>query len=154
MLKIVKKYFEKKEWLFSQVKDNATFLFGIAGNNGNFQCIAATDEDKHTFGFLSVCGANTPVEKRGQMLELINRLNFSLFLGNFEMDFEDGEVRYRTGFFFESIEANEYVLDQLVMTNIAMMDKYLPALMGVMFGGLTALEALELAKKNKDQYEV
>jgi hypothetical protein len=148
MLKIVKEYFEKKEWLFSQVKDKATFLFGIGGNNGNFQCIANVEEDKHRLGFLSVCGANTPIEKRGQMLELINRLNFNFFLGNFEMDFEDGEVRYRTGFFFESIEANEYILDQLIMTNIAAMDKCLPALMGVMFGGLPASEALELVDKN------
>ncbi|MCX6210884.1 MAG: YbjN domain-containing protein [Bacteroidetes bacterium] len=149
MLKIIKDYFREEGWEFTQLDDKNVFLFGIAGKNGNFQCIADIKEEEHKFLFFSICGANTPIEKRPQILELINQLNYSLFLGNFEMDFEDGEVRYKTSIYYDSITPNKDMLDQLIMTNIITMDEYLPALTGVMFGGLTTLEAISLVGKSE-----
>ena len=149
MLKIIKEYLQENDWQFTQVKDKDIFLFGIAGKNGNFQCIADIVEDEHKFIFFSVYGANVPPEKRPQLLELINYLNVNFFVGNFEMDYQDGEIRYRTGVYLEFIIPNKNMIDQLIMTNIITMDKYLPALTGVMFGGLSTLQAIDLVDKSE-----
>jgi len=34
--------------------------------------------------------------KRGAVAEFINRANYGIIIGNFEMDFADGEIRYKT----------------------------------------------------------
>ena len=154
MLDLIKQYFTKNEWQFTQASsDKSVLLFGINGLNGNFQCIADVVEDEKKFIFLSVCGANTPVDKRKEMLELINLINYDLFLGNFEIDLEDGEIRFRTSTFYEYIEPTIDFLNQLIMSNIITMDNSLPGIMGFMFGNLSPLEAIELINKGEGERE-
>ena len=45
-----------------------------------------------------------PEEMRVPMAEFLTRANYGLRIGNFEMDFEDGEVRYKSSVDFEGIE--------------------------------------------------
>lgn len=53
--------------------------------------------------------------------ELITRLNCSLFLGNFEMDFDDGELRFRTSIIGDN-NITKMVLGHLIHVNIVSMD--------------------------------
>lgn len=149
MLKTVKEYLKKNEWHFSQVKDKDVFLFGIAGVNGSFQCIADINEEEHKFLFFSVCGANSPLEKRETILGLLNRINYNLLIGNFEMDFEDGEIRYRTCISYEFITPSIDIVDELIMTNIITMDRCLPGIIGVI-GGLSQAQAIELIDTSEE----
>ena len=150
MLDIVKKYFNQNEWQFTEVEDKSVLLFGINGKNGNFQCVADIIEEEKKFIFFSVCGANTPAEKRQEMLELINLMNYDLFFGNFEMDSEDGEVRFKTSIFYDYIEPSIELINQMVMTNIITMDKSLIGMMGLMFGNLTTSESFEIINKQDE----
>ncbi len=148
MLKLVKEYLKKQEWQFSELDEKNIFLFGIGGKNGNFQCIADVFEDEQKLVFFSICGANTPIEKRNEVLDLLNQLNYNFFLGHFEMDNEAGEIRYKTSILYKHITPTEELIDQILMTNIVTMDTYLPAIMGVMFGGQTPAQAIELIDTN------
>jgi hypothetical protein len=150
MLDIVKKYFNQNGWQYTEVEDKNVLLFGINGKNGNFQCVADIDAEEKKFIFFSVCGANTPIEKKHEMLELINLLNYDLFFGNFEMDLEDGEIRFKTSVFYEFIEPSIEFINQIAMTNIIAMDSSLIGMMGLMFGNLTASEAFEIIKKEEE----
>jgi hypothetical protein len=148
-INIIKDFLESQQWQFTQVKGKDVLLFGISGINGNFQCIADLSEEKKEFIFFSVCGANTPPDKRQMMLELLNILNYRLFFGNFEMDVEDGEVRFRASISFDNIELNQNFIEELIMTNIMTMDKSLPSIIGLMFGDLSIERALELSPKEE-----
>ncbi len=66
-----------------------------------------------------------PEEKRMETCKKINEINFDLPVGNFELDFEDGEIRFKT--YFESVDSsfsNDY-LKLLLESNIYTMTKYL-----------------------------
>lgn len=39
---------------------------------------------------------NVPEDRRLALAEFLTRANYGLFIGNFEMDWQDGEVRYKT----------------------------------------------------------
>ena len=147
MLNLIKEYLKKQDWQFSKLEDKNVLLFGIGGKNGNFQCVADVNEEEQKFIFFSICGANAPLEKRSEVLGLLNQLNYTLFLGHFDMDVEDGEIRYKTSILYKHITPNTDLIDQIIMTSIVAMDTYLPAIMGVMFGGLTPTQAIEAIDK-------
>ena len=144
MLELLTSYFEKQEWDYSHDEDNTIFLFGISGENGNFDCVADLKESEKSFIFFSIVGTKTPEEKKTPMAELITRLNFDKFLGNFDLDFEDGEVRYKTSIIYSEIEPDMEWIDNLIMTNLVIMDQCLPGLTGLMYKDLAPLEAYNL----------
>lgn len=148
-INIIKDFFKSQEWQFTQVEGKNVLLFGIGGKNGNFQCIADLIEEENRFVFFSVCGANTPSNKRREMLDLLNNLNYKLFFGNFEMDLEDGEIRFRTSISFNHIELNLKFIEELIMSNIITMDISLPSIVGLMYGEITVEKALELSNKEE-----
>ena len=144
-IKIIKDFLKAQEWQFTQVEGKNVLLFGIGGKNGNFQCIADLIDEDNKLIFFSVCGANTPESKRQDMLQLLNDLNYKLFFGNFEMDLQDGEVRFRTSISFKHFELNQGFIEELIMSNIVTMDKSLPSIVGLMFGEISVQKALELS---------
>ena len=125
-INIIKEFLKSQEWQFTQVEGKNVLLFGIGGKNGNFQCIADLIDEDNSLIFYSVCGANTPENKRLDMLQLLNDLNYKLFFGNFEMDFQAGEVRIRTSISFKHFELNQDFIEELIMSNIVTMDKSFP----------------------------
>jgi len=144
MLELLKKYFDDQEWEYSQIKDTTIFLLGVSGENGNFRCIADVDEKDKKFSFFSVFGLNAPEKKKAQMAELLTRLNTNEFLGNFEMDFDDGEIRYKTSIWYESIKPNKKLIENMTMINIVTMDNAIPAITGLILKNLSPLKGYEL----------
>ncbi len=142
---MVKDFLKSQDWQFTQIQDKNVIFFGISGKNGNFQCYANLRENKKKFIFFSICGANTPLEKRLSMLELLNSFNYKLFFGNFEMDLEDGEIRFKTSVSYSNLDLNQHFIKELIMTNINIMDKSLAAIMKLMFGDISVEEAMKLS---------
>lgn len=143
MFQQIVEFFKQQEWQFTTIEDKAIALLGISGKNGKFQCVADVREDEKKFIFLSICGANVPENKRIQVNELLTRLNFGIFLGNFEMDFEDGEIRFKTSIYFGDSELSSEIIENLILSNISTMDLYLDAIMKLIYGNHTALEIYE-----------
>jgi hypothetical protein len=149
MLDIIKKYLRDNDWKFSQVDNKDVLLFGIAGDNGNFQCVFDIEEQSHRFVFYSICGTNVPKDKMSIVLELLNKINYTVFFGNLEMDTEDGEIRFRTSIDYEFLTLNEQLIEKIIMPNIVAMDDCLPGVMGLIYGGLTLQQAYDLATKSQ-----
>lgn len=95
-----------------------------------------------------MCGANVPEEKRLYMCELLTRLNSGKFLGNFEMDYEDGEIRYKTSMLLGSKLIESGILENLIMTNILTMDTSLSGLMKMINDNITPIEAFQLIENS------
>lgn len=141
---IIKDFLKNQQWQFTQIEGKNILLFGIGGKNGNFQCIVDLIEDENRLIFYSVYGANTPPDKKQDMLQLLNNLNYKLFFGNFEMDLKDGEIRLRSSISFNHFELNQNVVEELILSNIMTMDKSLISIMGLMFGEISVEKAQEL----------
>ncbi len=148
-INIIKDFLKSQEWQFTQVEGKNVLLFGICGKNGNFQCIVDLIEEENRLIFFSVCGANTPESKRRDMLQLLNDINYKLFFGNFEMDLQVGEIRFRRSISFNHFELNQNFIEELILSNIETMDKSLPSIVGLMFGEISVEKALELSSQEE-----
>ncbi len=76
------------------------------------------------------------------MAEFLTRANYGLVIGNFEMDFGDGEVRYKTSIDVEGDRLTSALIKQMVYINVLMMDRYLPGIMKVAFGNADPARAI------------
>ena len=77
------------------------------------------------------------------MAEFISRANFGLMIGNFELNFDDGEVRYKTSLDVEDTAINFNLIKNLVYANITLMDHYYGGIMKVIYSDKTAAELIE-----------
>jgi hypothetical protein len=113
------------------------------GKNGEFRCYAQVRVDLQQFIFYAVATLKVPEDLRLAVAEYITRANYGLRIGNFEMDFSDGEVRYKSGIDFEDATITTYLIRNTVYPAVHTMDHYMPGLMKVIYGGVTPLVAIE-----------
>jgi hypothetical protein len=112
------------------------------GKNGKWTCYAKARTEKAQFVFYSICPVSVPESKRLAIAEFIARANYGTIIGNFELDFVSGEIRYKTSIDVEGSTLFFPQMKQLVYTNVMMMDEYLPGIMSVIDGDVEARDAI------------
>jgi hypothetical protein len=115
---------------------------GFEGKNGSWVCYAQARDEQRQFLCYSVMESKVPEPKRQAVAEFLTRANYGLWIGNFEMDFSDGEVRFKTSVDVGGGELTTAMVKTLVHTNVLMMDRYLPGIMSVIYGGTAPAEAV------------
>lgn len=134
-------FFSEQEWNYERMPDATILRMGMNGKNGKWVAYAQAREEQDQFVYYSVSPMSVPEDKRLAVAELMARINYGLVIGNWEMDMRDGELRYKTSIDVEGDRITTALMRNMVFLNLQMMDRCLPALMGVMFGGLTPEQA-------------
>ncbi|MDJ0679265.1 MAG: YbjN domain-containing protein [Xenococcaceae cyanobacterium MO_167.B52] len=127
---------------FTRVEDDTALSLAFKGENGQWMCYARAKEVKEQFIFYSICPVNAPDERRRDMTEFLARANYGLPIGNFELDFRDGEIRYKTSIDVEGAELTPALVRSLVYTNVMTMDTYLPGIMAIIYGNISPEDAI------------
>jgi len=112
------------------------------GSQSQWTCFAQVREDLQQVIFYSVSPVSVPADKRTEVAEFITRANYGLIIGNFEMDFDDGELRYKTSLDVENVPFTAELLRPIIVANVTTMDHYLPGALAVIFGNVTADTAI------------
>lgn len=141
-------FFEEDDWNFHSVEGLPVLSMPFTGKHGRWTCYAQAREEQEQFVFYSVCPINVPVECKVAAAEFITRANYGMIIGNFEMDYSDGEIRYKTSIDVEGVGLLPLLVKQMVYANVIIMDRYLPGLMRVIFGD--ADPAVEIEKIEGD----
>lgn len=142
VLEAIRTFFDADSWPYKQLEEQLVFKTGFNGDNAEFNCYAQDREALEQFVFYSVFPVKVPEDKRTAAAEFITRANYGLIIGNFEFDYEDGEVRYKTSADLEGVPEIQPMMKGLIYSNVLTMDKYFPGLMRVIYGGISAQEAL------------
>ena len=74
--------------------------------------------------------------------KFLTRANYGMMIGNFEMDFTDGEIRYKTSIDVEGDKLSSALIKRLVYANVMMMDEYLPGIVSVTEGDMEPKDAI------------
>ncbi len=64
-------------------------------------------------------------------------------MGNFELDFSDGEIRYKTSIDVGNDKLTHELIKQVVYTNVMTMDKYHPAIISVIYSEVSPEDAIK-----------
>ena len=135
-------FFKEDEWPYTQIEDHPMLRMNFKGDNGRWFCIAQAREEQQEFVFYSVCEVNAPENKRPVVAEFLTRANYGLYIGNFEMDYRDGEICFKTSIDVEGDRLTAALIKSLVYANVTLMDRYLPGIMSVIYADMPAEEAI------------
>jgi hypothetical protein len=144
------RFFEQDGWPAVTVPGSGALQITYQGQHGNWVCYAQARDDSSQFAFYSVCPIKAPELRRVMVSEFITRANYGLIIGNFELDLDDGEIRYKTSIDVEQAELSPALMQPLVYANVWTMDRYLPGLMSVIFGNATPVQAVELVESETE----
>ena len=136
-------FLERDGWYPQHLDDKAVHRVYFAGENGELRCYAQIRTDLSQFLFYVIAPVKAPEEVRAAVTEYITRANYGLRIGNFEMDYSDGEVRYKSSLDFEGETLTEKLIKNTIYPAVQTMDFYLPGLLGVMYGNKTPVEAIQ-----------
>jgi hypothetical protein len=135
-------FFIQDDWPFTQTNGQPVLQLAFHGDSGTWTCLFQAREEQAQCIFYSVCPVNAPDHKRMAMAEFLTRVNYSTVIGNFEMDLSDGEVRYKTSIDVQDDHLSSNLVRNLIYTNVVIMDRYLPAIMNVIYGNVPPAEAI------------
>ena len=138
-------FFKADEWGHAVTDDGRVLLAPFDGDYGRINVLATTREEEQQILVYSTFPSATAEERRAAMAELLMRLNWDLVIGGFEVDFKDGEVRYKTSLDIEGGELTDAMLRNLLYANVLTADRCRPAIIAVQ-GGASPADALRLLK--------
>jgi hypothetical protein len=143
MMNALRSFFDEDDWGYVQLEDRAILKLGFTGENGNWSCYAQCREADEQVVFYSICPITVPEKKRILVAELLTRANYGLVLGNFELDFDDGEIRYKTTADVQDGTLSQMMIKNAAYCNVLMMDKYLPGILAVIGGAQAPKDAID-----------
>jgi hypothetical protein len=138
----LKRVFVENGWPFSEVRGAPVLVSNLSGPLGTWKFSAQVVEELDLILLYSVCPLHVPPHRCAEVSQFLTRANYGLAAGNFELDFEDGEVRYKTVLQIDGDALDPTVLKRSVRSNGLAMETYLPGI-GAVITGEPAAAALE-----------
>ncbi|MBD2356006.1 YbjN domain-containing protein [Tolypothrix sp. FACHB-123] len=142
LLATIVNFFKADEWAFMEIPGQPALQLPFQGENGKWNCYARARSEQKQFVFYSICPVNAPENKLLSIAEFITRANSGMIVGNFELDFNDGEISYKTSIDVEGDRLSFALIKRVVYANVAMMDEYLPGIMSIIYSNVTPVDAI------------
>ncbi len=142
ILEAVKIFLEEDKWPYNQLNGKTVYRTAFEGDNGSITCYIQEREEQQQLVIYSLFPVRVPDALLPQIAEFTTRVNYGMVIGNFELDYTDGEVRYKTSVDTEDSEIQQAVIRHLIYANVLTMDRYFSGLMRVIYAGVSALDAI------------
>ncbi len=137
--------------LFDEQEGVFRFDLAMEGRIREVRYIIAVREDEYMVYVICPLAANNGKNITAEMAEFICRANYGLKNGNFELGMDDGVIRYKA-----YVDCTDTVPDREVVKNsifcpAAMFDRYSEGIVEIIFGNMSAKEAVEKCEKPKEE---
>ena len=154
MQNLIKSTLEKDEINFQtlQEDENGTaFRMGFGLKNGRVDVIIDINTAWHSYSILAIFPVTVEDNKIRRVSELLNRINYGLTLGDFEIDFSSGNLRFKTTQLYEEIHPDtEFLFRRKLQISFETMDRFTPAIMSVIYANILPEQALAQLQNNID----
>ena len=100
--------------------------------------IATITTDTERFILYLNFGPTAAEDYRDETARFIALANWKLSIGNFEFDYDEGEVRFKTSIDFAGAELSEKLIRNAISNAMSAMEMYAGGLIEVMSGGRSA----------------
>ncbi len=129
-------------WEFEYDNKNKIIKLEIYGINTNFHTFFLVDEEQESLLCNTHISQKIPYFKRLEVCDFMSRVNYEVVNGNFEMDMDNGEIRYRTFLDLADAEPSKDQVLNIIWNGVHGFDTYYPGLMKLVHGDYSAEEAM------------
>jgi hypothetical protein len=146
LMGVVMSCFNENGWKYRQPEAENLRQFGFSGKHANFEGAILVEEDAEDIVVLFRAPTKVPECRRLAMAELLARANFGMKFGAIEMDYQNGEVRFKCAATVREGQLSPQMVHFMVGLSLATLAGFYPALMGVCFGNELPSDALDAAR--------
>lgn len=153
LVNLVKKFLVDDDWHFSFDENTGVFDFGLRVKSKiqKINYVVDVHEDEIVvYGMCPIGADHTDSNMMVQMAEFLCRANYGLKNGCFELDFRDGEIRFRSFIDCEDVMPSTEVIKNSIHCIAAMYKCYAPGIIDIIFSGCTAKEAIAKCEKSPE----
>ncbi len=147
----IQNYLVEDDWRFKFDEENGIFKFGLSlkGKLNKVDYVIDVESDDYIVYVASPIGAgrDDPAQLAA-MAEFVCRANYGLKNGNFELDFRDGEIRYKIFVPCEGLTPSRNQVKRSIYCAAAMFDRYGDGILKVLFSGASAEEAVKACEED------
>jgi hypothetical protein len=118
----------------------------LSGKEASYLLCCTAYEDWQGLMCTSELPVRVPEDARGRAVEYLNRVNYLLRCGNFELGHGDGEVRFRMSIDVSGGALTPELVGNLIEIAIPSCNRYFRGLMDVVFAGKAPSEAIAEAE--------
>ena len=112
-------------------REAVTAMFG--GDSGAYMVVAHIDEDGDLFQINGMPAVCVPKGARHDIAEAVARANWGLKVGKFELDVDRGILHFHASNVIDGEAISDLLIGRLFATTLAMLDRYVPAFMSVIY---------------------
>lgn len=144
----IETYLKKDKWDYMLDRENNIIFCGVNLINRLQECKIIIDihNDKYiVYGFINI---NCDEMHKDEMVKFIAMINYGLILGNFEMNYSDGEIRYKIATSCNNSIPSTNVIEESIEIPALMFHKFGDSILDVMFGIKNAQEAFDDVNMN------
>lgn len=149
-IELIHDFFKENNWKYDYDAENSTFYSAVSMGNviGHLQ-IRIFVRDRYYKAY-TILANKSDADHIAAVAEYLHRANYDLNNGNFELNYRDGEVRYKAFVEFQGAEFGKSTVEKSIIIPILMFDKYGKNLIKVMLGDGSPEKLLNEAEINTE----
>jgi hypothetical protein len=140
------RHLDEREIRYLSNADNHSICADFREDVGVYRVVATVDSDEGLFQVFGHSPVRVPAGSRSAIAETIARANYGLKVGKFELDFDDGDLRFQAAQILPSDSLDDDTIRRLIGTAIIMLNTYLPAVLSVIYGNETPKDAIRFVE--------
>ena len=140
------RYLDELKWNYHRALERPALYSGFNGDRAVWNFNMTASETQSGLFLLSVNSFlpnKAPVALRKAIAEVLTRINFELSLGCFEMDYPQGEIRFRTNVVLPGGDITPGIIEHLVRSNLCLVEERFPQITSVLYGQATPEAAIQ-----------
>ena len=122
------RFFQSVGWQMEGPGPDGSYTGVARGQRATYSCTLAVDEDLGLLTFYVYCPSEVPPDRRTSVALFLTRANYRMRIGNFEMDLDDGRVRFKSQAIGSGDSMEPERIATVVNSGLSAMDRYFPGL--------------------------
>lgn len=135
-------FLEEDEWYPVRADGWYGYWVNYTGSNAEIRCFAQIRVETEILLIYAMSPVVIPEDKRPAVAEFVARANYGLNIGNFELNFNDGRLRFKTSLDFEDADLTPSLIRNAIYPAVRTMNSYLPGVFKLLYGSITPAEAI------------
>lgn len=132
---------------FRAVEEQKAVFFSVRGDAAAYEVALLVTHDDEVFQiYVTLPLGNSDANLRPLIAEFVARANHRLVIGHFDLDMDDGRLRYHVGHAIGEGALDGETVGRLIGTALNTADRYYPGIMRVLFAGHTPADAVYLCE--------
>lgn len=145
----IRSYLDESEYSYSYDEADRRFYYSMTIASNLRSCdvvINLKDDGFSVYAYALIGPERSKPEQMQAVAEYLTRANYGMYVGNFELDYDYGEVRFKTSTrCYDRVPGQEEIM-MLVEMPVAMMERYGSGMISVMLAGADPAKMIDEAE--------